>query len=152
MELPVIYLSYYPSFRETWINRRATVRSEGGEARWVPPSVIGPLARMIDTAVHSRAEAPVLQRVFPQLHATLSVQRLNKGSGCVRNAVATTNCSAGGMFTLMQCSQYQNKHCRALAQHLLMPRLLPAAKHLLKLILGRQFMAIQPTRKPLPRR
>jgi hypothetical protein len=146
------YLPYYRSYRETWINRRVTVRSEGGEARWVPPSVIGSLARMIDTTYDSSAEVPGLQRVFPQLHATLFVQKLNYGFDRVRNAVPTTDRSAGGMLTLMQYSQPQNKHSRALVQHLATLCILIMTMSLLTLIPGRQFMAIQPIRKPFPRR
>jgi hypothetical protein len=107
---------------------------------------------MIDTTYDSSAEVPGLQRVFPQLHATLFVQKLNYGFDRVRNAVPTTDRSAGGMLTPMQYSQPQNKHSRALVQHLAMLCILIMTTSLLTLIPGRQFMAIQPTRKPFPRR
>ena len=41
----------------------------------------------------------MLQRVFPQLHATLFVQKLNFGSRRVHNAGATTDCPAGSTLT-----------------------------------------------------
>lgn len=60
--LPALYLAY-ASHHYSICDREVTVQSEGGEARWIPPAVIGSLGRMIDRAVHSSAEVLAHQRV-----------------------------------------------------------------------------------------